>query len=85
MNGYQTSKNNNSNLMNNNKPKNKIINTNSKNNLSKVRQTYSTRPNFLESKNKTKKIPMKSKIRQFKYQYKNSKPISSSFSIPPKI
>ena len=80
MNGYQTSKNNNSNLLNDFKPKNKITNTNSKTNLSKYRQTYSTRPNFLDSKNKTKKMPMKSKIRQFKYQYKNNKPISSSFS-----
>ena len=80
MNGFQTSKNNNSNLINNIKPKNKIIYTNSSNNISKIRQTYSTRPNFLDSKNKTKKVPMKSKIRQFKYQYKNSKPISTSFS-----
>ena len=90
MNGYQTSKNtNNSNIIINNKyisnninrqSKNKIINTNSKANLSKVKQTYSTRPNFLDSRNKSKKIPMKSKIRQYKYTYKNGKPTSTSFS-----
>ena len=80
INGYQTSKNNNSNYINNNKSKNKIVSTNSKNNLSRIRQTYSTRPNFLDSKNKTKKVPMKSKIRQYKYQYKNNKGVSTSFS-----
>ena len=81
INGYQTSKNNNpNNLINNNKSKNKIISTNSKNNVSKIRQTYSTRPNFLDSRNKTKKVPMKSKIRQYKYQYKSGKPVSTSFS-----
>ena len=88
INGYQTSKNNNNNnmIINNNinniniKPKNKIISTGSKANLSKVKQTYSTRPNFLDSRNKTKKIPMKSKIRQYKYQYKNGKPGSTSLS-----
>ena len=80
INGYQTSKNNNSNLIYNSKPKNKVIGTNSKSNVSKIRQTYSTRPNFLDSKNKTKKVPMKSKIRQYKYQYKNGKPVSTSFS-----
>ena len=89
-NGYQTSKNtNNNNIIINNKyinnninrqSKNKIISTNSKANLSKVKQTYSTRPNFLDSRNKTKKIPMKSKIRQYKYTYKNGKPTSTSFS-----
>ena len=79
INGYQTSKNNNSNLLNNNKSKNKIINTNSKNSVSKIRQTYSTRPNFLDSRNKTKKVPMKSKLVQFKYQYRG-KPVSTSFS-----
>jgi hypothetical protein len=79
INGYQTSKNNNSNLLNNNKPKSKIINTNSKNSVSKIRQTYSTRPNFLDSRNKTKKVPMKSKLVQFKYQYRG-KPVSTSFS-----
>ena len=79
INGCQTSKNNN--LINNiNKSKNKIISTNSKNNVSKIKQTYSTRPNFLDSKNKTKKVPMKSKIRQYKYQFKNGKPVSTSFS-----
>ena len=89
INGYQTSKNNNNNnniILNSNinniniKPKNKIISTNSKTNLSRIKQTYSTRPNFLDSRNKTKKISMKSKIRQYKYQYKNGKPGSSSFS-----
>ena len=79
INGCQTSKNNNL-INNNNKSKNKIISTNSKNNISKIKQTYSTRPNFLDSKNKTKKIPMKSKIRQYKYQFKNGKPVSTSFS-----
>ena len=91
INGYQTSKNNNNNAILNNKyinnnnhiirqSKNKIISTNSKSNLSKVKQTYSTRPNFLDSRNKSKKIPMKSKIRQYKYPYKNGKPVSTSFS-----
>jgi hypothetical protein len=79
INGYQTSKNNTSNLLNNNKPRSKIINTNSKNSVSKIRQTYSTRPNFLDSRNKTKKVPMKSKLVQFKYQYRG-KPVSTSFS-----
>jgi hypothetical protein len=79
INGCQTSKNNNL-INNNNKSKNKIVSTNSKNNISKIKQTYSTRPNFLDSKNKTKKIPMKSKIRQYKYQFKNGKPVSTSFS-----
>lgn len=89
INGYQTSKNNNNSniIMNNkyinnlnNKPKSKIVSTNSKTNLSRVKQTYSTRPNYLDSRNKTKKIAVKSKIRQYKYQYKNGKPISTSFS-----
>ena len=80
INGYQTSKNNaSSNLLNNNKPKSKIINTNSKNRVSRIRQTYSTRANFLDSRNKTKKVPMKSKLAQFKYQYRG-KPVSTSFS-----
>ena len=92
INGYQTSKNNPSQIIMGNKyitnninninrqSKNKIISTNSKTNLSKIKQTYSTRPNFLDSRNKTKKIPMKSKIRQYKYFYKNTKPVSTSFS-----
>ena len=89
INGYQTSKNNsntNNIILNNNinninvRPKNKIVSKNSKENLSKVKQTYSTRPNFLDSRNKTKKIPMKSKIRQYKYQYKNVKQGSTSIS-----
>ena len=80
INGYQTSKNNNANHLINNKSKNKIISTNSKNSISKIRQTYSTRPNFLDSRNKTKKVPMKSKIRQYKYQFKSGKPVSTSFS-----
>ena len=79
INGFQTSKNNNSNLLNNIKPKNKL-NTNSKNNISRIKTTYSTRPNFLDSRNKTKKVPMKSKIRQFKNQFKGGKPVSTSFS-----
>ena len=93
INGYQTSKNNNNSInnnmvLNNNKyisninykSKNKLISNNSKANVSKVKQTYSTRPNLLDSRNKTKKISMKSKVRQYKYQYKNSKPVSISFS-----
>ena len=94
INGYQSSKNNNnSNIILNNKyinhinnnningrPKSKIISTNSKTNLSKIKQTYSQRQNFLDSRNKTKKISVKSKIRQYKYQYKNNKPVSTSFS-----
>ena len=81
INGYQTSKNNNnSNNILSNKSKNKIVATNSKSNISKIRQTYSTRPNFLDSRNKTKKVPMKSKLRQYKYQYKSGKPVSTSFS-----
>ena len=80
INGYQTAKNNNSNNLINNKSKTKITTTNSKSNISKIRQTYSTRPNFLDSRNKTKKVPMKSKLRQFKYQYKGGKPVSTSFS-----
>ena len=80
INGYQTSKNNNVNHLINNKSKSKIISTNSKNSISKIRQTYSTRPNFLDSRNKTKKVPMKSKIRQYKYQFKSGKPVSTSFS-----
>jgi hypothetical protein len=69
----------NSNNGNNNKSKNKINSANTIYNLTKLRQTYSTRANFLDSRNKTKKVPMKSKIRQFKYQYKN-KSISTSFN-----
>ena len=89
INGYQTSKNNNNIIINNNKyinnninrqSKNKIISTNSKANLSKIKQTYSTRPNFLDSRNKTKKIATKSKMRQYRYAYKNGKPVSTSFS-----
>ena len=77
INGYQNSKNN----LNNSKFKNKINNaTNSINHFSKNKQTYSTRPNFLDSKIKTKKVPMKSKIRQYKCQYKNNKSISTSFN-----
>ena len=76
INGYQSSKNN----INNSKFKNKANNSTTTNNLSKNKKTYSTRPNFLDSKIKTKKMPMKSKIRQYKYQYKNNKPISTSFN-----
>ena len=83
LNGFQTTKNNNisnSNLLNNNKPQNKVISVNSKNNVSKIKNNYSTRPNFLDSRNKTKKVPMKSKIRQYKFHFKVGKPSSSSFS-----
>ena len=76
INGYQSSKNN----INNSKYKNKINNISNANNFSKNKPTYSTRPNFLDSKNKTKKISMKSKIRQYKCQFKNNKPISTSFN-----
>ena len=76
INGYQNSSN-----INNSKLKNKNTNNpNSINNLSNIRKTYSTRPNFLDSRIKTKKVPMKSKIRQFKFQYKNNKSISTSFN-----
>ena len=83
INGFQTTKNNNisnNNLLSNNKPQNKVISVNSKNNVSKIKNNYSTRPNFLDSRNKTKKVPMKSKIRQYKFQFKVGKPSSSSFS-----
>ena len=76
INGYQGSKNN----INNSKHKTKNNNMTNINHFSKNKQTYSTRVNFLDSKNKTKKIPMKSKIRQYKYQFKNNKPISTSFN-----
>ena len=76
INGYQGSSNN----SNNNKLKNRVNSINTSNNLPKTKQTYSTRANFLDSRNKTKKIPMKSKIRQSKYQNISNKPISSSFS-----
>ena len=75
-NGYHGSNNN----SNNSKLKNRVNSINTSNNLPKTRQTYSTRANFLDSKNKTKKLPMKSKMRQCKYQNINNKPISSSFS-----
>ena len=79
--GYQTSKNNNNQIyISNIKSKNRIITSNYKNSVSKIRQNYSSRINFLESKNKTKKVPMKSKIRQYKYQYKAHKPVSSYHS-----
>ena len=76
INGYQGSKNN----INNSKYKTKNNNITNINHFSKNKQTYSNRVNFLDSKNKTKKIPMKSKIRQYKYQFKNNKPISTSFN-----
>jgi len=69
-----------SNNSNNSKLKNRVNSINTSNNLPKTRQTYSTRANFLDSRNKTKKIPMKSKMRQSKYQNISNKPISSSFS-----
>ena len=81
INGYQSSKKN----LNNTKLKNKInksINTttttNTLNNISTISQTYSSRPNFLDSKNRTKKIPMKSRLRKIEFHYKNNKPSSSS-------
>ena len=78
INGYQNSKNNN---LNNSKFKNKINNNKSNlYNLSKNKEVHSTRQNYLDSREKTKKIPMKSKIRQCKFQYKNNKPISTSFN-----
>ena len=77
INGYQNSKNNN---INNSIFKNKINNKTYINNLSKNKEVHSTRQNYLDSRDKTKKIPMKSKIRQFKYQYKNNKPVSTSFN-----
>ena len=76
INVYQGSSNN----SNNSKLKNRVNSINTSNNLPKTRQAYSTRANFLDSRNKTKKVPMKSKIRQSKYQNINNKPISSSFS-----
>lgn len=76
INGYQGS----SNDSNNSKLKNRVNNINTSNNLPKTRKTNSTRANFLDSRNKTKKLPMKSKMRQCKYQNISNKPISSSFS-----
>ena len=76
INGYQSSKNN----INTGKFKNKINNITATNNLTKNKKTYSSRQNFLDSRIKTKKLPMKSKIRQYKYNYKNNKPISTSFN-----
>ena len=76
INGYQSSKNN----INTGKFKNKINNITATNIISKNKKTYSSRQNFLDSKIKTKKLPMKSKIRQYKFNYKNNKPISTSFN-----
>ena len=75
-NGCQGSKNN----INNSKHKTKNNNITNISHFSKNKHTYSTRVNFLDSKNKTKKIQMKSKIRQYNYQFKNNKPISTSFN-----
>ena len=77
INGYHSSKNN----LINSKLKIKANGINTSNNLPKTRQTYSSRPNFMDSRNKTKKVPMKSRIRQYnKNQNVNNKFISSSFS-----
>ena len=78
INGYQNSKNNNLNVS---KFKNNVNNNKSNiYNLSKNKEVHSTRQNYLDSREKTKKIPMKSKIRQCKFQYKNNKPVSTSFN-----
>ena len=77
INGYQSSKNNLNNII----FKNKLNGTNNAiNNLSKNKPTLSTRHNLLDSKNKTKKIQMKSKMRQFKFQNKNNRPTSTSLN-----
>ena len=78
VNGFQRTKN----KINNSKLKTKeksISSTYTLSNFSKNKQIHSTRPNCLDSRNKTRKVPMKSKLRQYKYQIKNSKPASSSF------
>ena len=75
--GYKTSLNN----KNNSKCKIQIQNGSiTKNNISKIEQNYSSRANNLaqlESRNKTKKITMKSKLRLYKF----NRPISTSFPI----
>ena len=69
-NGYKAS-------INNSKIKIKKISSIIINNISKNTQNYSLRTKYLDSRNKTKKVPMKSRLAQFK----NIKPIFiSSFS-----
>ena len=76
INGYQTSKNN----LNKNIIKHKLNGNNTINNLSKNKYTISTRHNILNSKIKTKKIPMKSKLCHFKFQNRNKKSTSTSLN-----
>ena len=72
-NGYRTSINN----TNNTKIKNKIINlSNEKENISKNQENYSSRVRYLDSRNKTKKISMKSKLQHLK----SKKQISTSYA-----
>ena len=72
-NGYKTSINN----LNNIKIKNKIINlNNTKDNVSKNHENYSSRAKYLDSRNKTKKISMKSKLQYIR----GNKHISTSFA-----
>ena len=63
--------------INNSKLKNKLINSNlSNNNITKIKNNYSFRAKYLDSRNRTKKISNKSKFQQFKF----SRAISTSFS-----
>ena len=72
-NGYRTSINN----TNNTKIKNKIINlSNEKENISKNQENYSSRARYLDSRNKTKKISMKSKLQHLR----SNKQISTSYA-----
>ena len=72
-NGYKTSINN----LNNIKIKNRIINLSiTKDNNSKNQENYSSRAKYLDSRNKTKKIAMKSKLQQFR----SKKNISTSYA-----
>ena len=72
INGYKTSINN----LNNIKIKNKVINLSiAKDNISKKQENYSSRAKYLDSRNKTKKISMKSKLQQFR----SKKNISTSY------
>ena len=72
INGYKTSINN----LNNIKIKNKVINLSiAKDNISKNQENYSSRAKYLDSRNKTKKISMKSKLQQFR----SKKNISTSY------
>ena len=72
INGYKTSINN----LNNIKIKNKVINLSiAKDNISKNQENYSSRAKYLDSRNKTKKISMKSKLQHFR----SKKNISTSY------